>query len=351
MTLLTRKLSGLFLLWLLPTALAQTGALEKFAGHNQTVQSGSAYSFVARALDENGDPEAGVFVTVALTTPVSFCSSPTVPTDSNGLAMIPCTGAVVAVPTAVTVVVVDSKGRLPAPPFSVVIVPPAPVLNGLQKKAGDGQIVAENTSFSVPLVVTDFISTVPQQGASLMVTTSPSGVASCVAAGLIDAQGLGTINCAALSVSETTVVQISVSDSLGQNLLHPFNAAVTDTDPSTPVELDVKPGSDRNSINCRHNGVVPVAILTTRMAKGDPLDFDASTVDPSTVAFGPNAASVAHRRAHIQDVDGDGDMDMVLHFRQRNTGIQCGNLEACLTGQTTNGTPIEGCDAIRTVGG
>ena len=168
------------------------------------------------------------------------------PTDSNGLVTISCTGAVVTVPTAVTILTRDSEGRIPSPPFSVVIVPPAPVPSGLQKKSGDGQVVAENTSFSASLVVTDFVSTVPQEGESLTVTTSPSGVASCVAAGLIDTQGLGTINCTALSVAETTVVQISVSDSLGQSLAHPFNATVTDT--STPTSGLTKVSGDSQTV-------------------------------------------------------------------------------------------------------
>ena len=146
----------------------------------------------------------------------------------------------------VTILTRDSEGRIPSPPFSVVIVPPAPVPSGLQKKSGDGQVVAENTSFSAPLVVTDFVSTVPQEGESLTVTTSPSGVASCVAAGLIDTQGLGTINCTALSVAETTVVQISVSDSLGQSLAHPFNATVTDT--STPTSGLTKVSGDSQTV-------------------------------------------------------------------------------------------------------
>ena len=225
---------------------AAFGTLEKFAGDGQTVQSGSAYSLVARALDDQSDPEAGVFVFVDLTTPVSFCSSPSAPTDSNGLAMISCTGAVVAVPTPVTILTRDSEGRVASPPFSVVIVPPAPVPSGLQKKSGDGQVVAENTSFPASLVVTHFISTVPQEGASLSVSTSPSGVASCVVAGLVNSQGLGTINCSALSVAETTVVQISVSDSLGQSLAHPFNATVTDS--STPVSGLTKVSGDNQTL-------------------------------------------------------------------------------------------------------
>ena len=53
--------------------IAQTGTLEKFSGDGQTVQSGSAYSLVARALDEDGDPEAGVFVFADLTTPAAPC--------------------------------------------------------------------------------------------------------------------------------------------------------------------------------------------------------------------------------------------------------------------------------------
>ena len=248
-----------------PTAVAltappitQTGTLEKFSGDGQTVQSGSAYSLVARALDEDGDPEAGVFVFADLTTPVSLCSSPSVPTDSDGLVTISCTGAVVAVSTLVTILTRDSEGRIPSPPFSVVIVPPAPVPSGLQKKSGDGQVVAENTSFPAALVVTDFVSTVPQEGESLSVSTSPSGVASCVVAGLVNSQGLGTINCSALSVAETTVVQISVSDSLGQSLAHPFNATVTDS--ATPTSGLTKVSGDNQTVLQNSSFAMPLVV-------------------------------------------------------------------------------------------
>ena len=41
--------------------IAQNGTLEKFSGDGQTVQSGSAYSLVARALDEDGGPKGRGF--------------------------------------------------------------------------------------------------------------------------------------------------------------------------------------------------------------------------------------------------------------------------------------------------
>jgi hypothetical protein len=110
-----------------------------------------------------------------------------------------------------------------------------------------------------------------------------------------------------------------------------------------PIELDIKPGSDANSINPRSRGFIPVAILTTET-------FDASTIDPSTLRFGPDGAAVADMGAHFEDVDLDGDADLVAHFRTQETGIACGDTEATLTGETTGGQPIEGSDSINTVG-
>ena len=109
------------------------------------------------------------------------------------------------------------------------------------------------------------------------------------------------------------------------------------------VSIDIKPGSFPNSINPRSRGVIPGAILTTD-------SFDATTVDPLTVKFGPNGATESHSKGHIEDVDGDGDDDLVLHFSTEATGIQCGQTSASLIGKTFDGQEIEGSDSIVTVG-
>lgn len=115
---------------------------------------------------------------------------------------------------------------------------------------------------------------------------------------------------------------------------------------SLAVTIDIKPGSDPNAINLKSRGVIPVAILTTDT-------FDATTVDHLSAEFGPAGATEAHGRGHVEDVDGDMDWDLVLHFKTQVTGIACGEDEASLTGQATiDGMPITitGMDAIKTVG-
>jgi hypothetical protein len=114
-------------------------------------------------------------------------------------------------------------------------------------------------------------------------------------------------------------------------------------DPHNTVPIDIKPGGFPNSINPRSKGVIPVAILTTDT-------FDSTTVDPTTVRFGPSGTEAAPVHAALEDIDGDGDTDMILHFNTQATGVQCGDTSASLTGQTSSGQMIEGSDSIKTVG-
>ena len=52
----------------------------------------------------------------------------------------------------------------------------------------------------------------------------------------------------------------------------------------------------------------------------------------------------------MEDVDGDGDPDMVFHFNTRETGIACDDTDATLTVETADGTKFTGTDTVKTVG-
>jgi hypothetical protein len=108
------------------------------------------------------------------------------------------------------------------------------------------------------------------------------------------------------------------------------------------VPVDIKPGSDGNPINLGSKGNIPVAILTSDT-------FDATQVNWETVSFGPSGAAERHQRVHVKDADYDGDMDVVLHFKTRDTGILCGDTEATLTGETFSGEKFTGSDVVKIV--
>ncbi len=138
-----------------------------------------------------------------------------------------------------------------------------------------------------------------------------------------------------------------------------------------PVAINVKPGSNPNTISLKVDKVVTVAVLTTRVGEyGLPLAFDASTIQPLTVRFGqrtavPTGTSTSaeiHKRGHLEDAFElgtiehvrDGDLDMVLHFPVSGSQLTVSNTEACVKGSFVDaGTGMTfrffGCDAVRVI--
>jgi uncharacterized repeat protein (TIGR01451 family) len=164
------------------------------------------------------------------------------------------------------------------------------------------------------------------------------------------------------------------------NTIEPANAADTDPNPANnerevvldiecvvPVAINIKPKSFPNSINPTKD-TVSVAVLTTSAGEyGLPLAFDATTIDPLSVRFGPadvvfaetGGAFETHGQGHIErsyeldEKTRDADLDMVLHFKAVQSGIAPGDTEACVKGEWVDGGgnthKFFGCDSIRTV--
>jgi hypothetical protein len=109
------------------------------------------------------------------------------------------------------------------------------------------------------------------------------------------------------------------------------------------INIDIKPGSQSNPINPKSIGKIPVAILSTA-------DFNApSEVDKSSLTFGRTGdeLSLVSCNKRGEDVNGDGLLDLVCHFKTRLTGFQIGDIEGILKGLTLEGLSIEGRDSVR----
>ena len=106
------------------------------------------------------------------------------------------------------------------------------------------------------------------------------------------------------------------------------------------VAIDIKPGSSVNPIQLKSKGKVPVAIL------GNPA-FDVTTVDRRTVVFAE--ASPLSIGGLPEDVNGDGLLDLLLHFETQDLQLQPGDTQACLSGKTWSGQAFTGCDTVRII--
>ena len=120
------------------------------------------------------------------------------------------------------------------------------------------------------------------------------------------------------------------------------NGRFTVTSPApVTVAIDIKPGDPSNTLNASApGGNVTIAILTAG-------DFDATQIAVPSVKLWPGNAVELHNRAHFADIDSDGDVDLVMHFRAGEAGLQCGAEEAILHGATLEGMTFIGAQPVQ----
>ena len=122
-------------------------------------------------------------------------------------------------------------------------------------------------------------------------------------------------------------------------------------EPDFEVEIVIDPLGNSGVVILGSRDLLPVAILTTQVSKGESVDFDALQVAPLSVRFGPGKAGVVVRSmASREDVDEDGDTDLLLFFRPEKPRFGCGDTEALLVGRTRDGKAFQGLTPVQISG-
>lgn len=141
--------------------------------------------------------------------------------------------------------------------------------------------------------------------------------------------------------AEVTELRIARAASPGTPVITGV-AALNIGSPVLEVDVDIWPGSEQNFVDPNSPGAVLVAILGSA-------SFDVADVDGTTLAFGPAGAAPLFGPGGLPlDVNLDGFIDLLSLYSIPETGIQLGDMEACVTGETLSAEAFEGCDPITT---
>lgn len=181
-----------------------------------------------------------------------------------------------------------------------------------------------------------------------------------------------TVVCDAPGVHEVTITAVvspTNEDDRDPDLDNNADTVAFEIDCVVPITINVKPGEEPNAINSRRSvGDVPVALLTTDAGEyGNPLAFDATTVDVTSTRAGARDAVDAGRGAtpahdgHEEDSwepdneTRDGDTDLLIHFETpSDTELGQEDDELCVRGEyiepsTGSSFRFVGCDDVSVV--
>jgi len=105
------------------------------------------------------------------------------------------------------------------------------------------------------------------------------------------------------------------------------------------VDIELKKGDAKQVFHARSHRLIEVVLLGSE-------SFDVAFVDVRSLAFGPAGAAAEKVKRKLRDENRDGYADLVVRFRNHETGIAFGDREVCLRGETRDDVPFGGCAAI-----
>ncbi len=129
-------------------------------------------------------------------------------------------------------------------------------------------------------------------------------------------------------------------------VVHEFDLSKTEqTTKLKLITIDINSGSETSAINLSSDVFIPVAILTTPL-------FDAADVDQTSLTLQGVVTRVKGNgvdNGSLEDVGGDGDLDLVVHFPTADLQLTAADTAAILEGTTLDGTPLQGVGSISIV--
>jgi len=122
--------------------------------------------------------------------------------------------------------------------------------------------------------------------------------------------------------------------------------------PNVPNAHD---GCDIGAVEVELPVLVDIEVMSAWTASAVPVvvfgsdEFDVADIVVTTLRFGPEEAGPIHDLSdlwiyneHLRDVNLDGHLDLVSHYRLWETGIECDDPEVLLTGFTVAGGQLRG---------
>lgn len=106
-----------------------------------------------------------------------------------------------------------------------------------------------------------------------------------------------------------------------------------------PLQIDLKPGDAANRVQASSKAKVDIALFSTTA-----LDVQAVNRESITAGRkGVEARPLAHR---LVDLDGDGDIDLLLQFSFQEFGLSCEDGHVLLFAESASGTPLRGREPV-----